>query len=517
MTYNDNPSSSLPYLSTPSLAMADFSRGSTVVVSPKLQNQVYNHLPPNISHYISRPFMPAQEDRTSSLPITLPRLRIDSITGVAHFNSTNSAILTGRTVERPYLPTNYPSKVNGLPVKLNWSLQLAPPEIRDTGKPSVQHLTDRNPSPDVYSVHSVQTSRMEAEGGNDASGATPGVLPTIQQLGVDAEAIQQVGARAIVPDFLSIHDDGYESDTATTASTSVSSSIWDFSFENGRRYHKFREGRYNFPNDDIEQEREDMKHAMVKLLCQHLHFAPIGDNPQEILDVGTGTGIWAIEMGDAYPGANVLGIDLSPIQPPWVPPNVRFMVDDVESPWLHPKNHFDYIHSRHTIMAIKDWQKLLRTSYEHLKPGGWLELQEIHHFPQSNNNSLAADHPVAQYWKYVDEGLENLGVNFRFSDEGRIAALMRQCGFVNVTERVFHIPIGKWPKNKTLKSVGLYWKTILLDGIQAIALGPMTRGLHWRREQVEAFLVAVRRGYHDNSMFLYMPLVCVYGQRPATQ
>jgi hypothetical protein len=29
-----------------------------------------------------------------------------------------------------------------------------------------------------------------------------------------------------------------------------------------------------------------------------LHFAPIGENPQRILDLGTGTGIWAIDMGD---------------------------------------------------------------------------------------------------------------------------------------------------------------------------------------------------------------------------
>ncbi|KAI0010898.1 S-adenosyl-L-methionine-dependent methyltransferase [Xylariaceae sp. FL0662B] len=335
-----------------------------------------------------------------------------------------------------------------------------------------------------------------------------------QQTDEDAEALAQVGAGMIVPDNESVTDAGYESDTATTASTTASSTVWKFSFENGRRYHKFREGRYNFPNDDIEQEREDMKHAMVKLLCRRLHFAPIGSNPQEILDVGTGTGIWAIEMGDTYPSANVLGIDLSPIQPDWVPPNVRFMVDDVESPWLHPKNHFDYIHSRHTIMAIKDWSKLLKTSYEHLKPGGWLELQEIHHFPMSSNSTMSEDHPVAQYWRYVDAGLESLGVPFRFSDEGRIAELMRDCGFVNVTQKVFHVPIGTWPKNKTLKSVGLYWKTILLDGVQAIALGPMTRGLNWRREQVESFLISVRNGYHDSSCHLYMPLVCVYGQKP---
>ena len=69
-------------------------------------------------------------------------------------------------------------------------------------------------------------------------------------------------------------------------------------------------------------------------------------------------------MGDLYPTANILGIDLSPIQPPWAPPNVRFMVDDVEQPWLHQRNHFDYIHARHIIMAIRDWPKLFGRSLE---------------------------------------------------------------------------------------------------------------------------------------------------------
>lgn len=74
-------------------------------------------------------------------------------------------------------------------------------------------------------------------------------------------------------------DDGYESDARQSASTSLASTVYNYSFENGRRYHKFREGAYNFPNDDSEQEREDMKHAMVVNLCQVLHFAPL-KNPQ---------------------------------------------------------------------------------------------------------------------------------------------------------------------------------------------------------------------------------------------
>lgn len=90
-------------------------------------------------------------------------------------------------------------------------------------------------------------------------------------------------------------DEAYGSDTSSRASTSISSSVRDFTFENNRRYHKFREGRYHFPNDEPEQEREDMKHAMIVNLCNGcLHYAPL-ENPQTILDIGTGTGIWAID------------------------------------------------------------------------------------------------------------------------------------------------------------------------------------------------------------------------------
>ena len=80
---------------------------------------------------------------------------------------------------------------------------------------------------------------------------------------------------------------GYESDTASSASTSVTSSVRDYAFENGRRYHKFREGQYHFPNDEREQSREDMKHAMVLNVCGgKLHYAPL-ENPHRILDLGT--------------------------------------------------------------------------------------------------------------------------------------------------------------------------------------------------------------------------------------
>lgn len=196
----------------------------------------------------------------------------------------------------------------------------------------------------------------------------PGASSTTDS-GSGADALIQAGTGHIDVDHDQLElesDPGYESDRASLASTSLSNSVRDYLYENGRRYHRFREGRYNFPNDEAEQDREDLKHVCVKLLCQeNLYFAPLDkDNLQNIMDIGTGTGAWAIEMGDQFPSAKVIGIDLSPIQPDWVPVNVHFLVDDAESPWVYPKDHFDYIHTRHTVMAIKDWPKLYRTALE---------------------------------------------------------------------------------------------------------------------------------------------------------
>ena len=68
-------------------------------------------------------------------------------------------------------------------------------------------------------------------------------------------------------------------------------------------------------------------------------------------------------MGDLYPSASILGVDLSPIQSEWVPPNVRFMVDDVESSWLENEDFYDFVHGRHITPAIKDFPALISRAY----------------------------------------------------------------------------------------------------------------------------------------------------------
>ncbi|WAO93433.1 Hypothetical protein NCS54_01098100 [Fusarium falciforme] len=344
---------------------------------------------------------------------------------------------------------------------------------------------------------------------SQTTGASADVAPDAAPVELDDAPKNIVADRA--PDDEHSSDAGYETEMASCPSTSMSSSVRDYAFENSRRYHKFQEGRYHFPNDEPEQEREDMKHAMIVNLCNgKLHFAPL-ENPQKVLDIGTGTGIWAIDMGDEYPEADVLGIDLSPIQPSWVPPNVRFMVDDAEAEWIHPPDTFDFIHIRHMTSSIRDWPRLVSQAYRALKPGGWIELQELRFVLECDDGTMREDSQVVAFLNNVKNGLAEFNIDLLGMQKNQ--QNLREAGFVNIEEMVFKVPLGVWPKKPKMKMVGLYNRSMIYDGLHGIAMGPFTRGLKWTPQEVELFLVGVRKGLMDSSQHGYIPFHVVIGQK----
>jgi hypothetical protein len=106
-------------------------------------------------------------------------------------------------------------------------------------------------------------------------------------------------------------DSAYGDIASETAS--LTSSIMKGRFENGRRYHAYQDGIYMFPDDEQEQDRLDIKYASLQnVFNDKIVFAPL-DEPQQILDIGTGTGIWAIDAGELFPGATGTFTELIPL------------------------------------------------------------------------------------------------------------------------------------------------------------------------------------------------------------
>ena len=246
-------------------------------------------------------------------------------------------------------------------------------------------------------------------------------------------------------------------------------------------------------------------HALRLCFNDRLFFAPIGDKPAAILDVGTGTGIWAIEVGDQYPDTQVTGTDLSPIQPAWVPPNVSFEIDNVEDAWTYRPGAFDLIHTRMMNGSIRDWAAFYRQAFTHTRPGGWVESQEIDVDARSDDNSFPTPSYIRQWCEtQVEAGLK-AGMDFRLSG-AQLKRWMEEAGFVNVVVRPYKIPIGLWPADPKMREIGTVQLVAMLDGLEALTIGFFTRFLDWTPEEVTVFLAKLRNEFKTRTVHSYWSL-----------
>lgn len=185
----------------------------------------------------------------------------------------------------------------------------------------------------------------------------------------------------------------------------------------------------------------------MMVLDNNLYFAPI-DNPERVLDIGTGTGLWAIDFADTHPSSHVVGNDLSPIQPGYAPPNLEFVVDDIEDEWTYRSKPFDFIHARYLAGAIRNWPRLVSQAYACTKPGGWVEFQDYDMRNFTQDNSIGPGNKVAQLMDLLIEACDKMG---RTANPGiHLREWIEQAGFENVKEEVFNIPLGAWPKDKKM-------------------------------------------------------------------
>ncbi|KAE8450362.1 hypothetical protein EG329_006436 [Mollisiaceae sp. DMI_Dod_QoI] len=317
------------------------------------------------------------------------------------------------------------------------------------------------------------------------------------------------------PMVLDVDSQPSDSDSALGVSlvsdtSSMRSSLFEAIEENGRTYHKYKQGNYQLPNDEMEQNRLDLQHHLFNLTFDgKLALAPIS-NPHMVLDMGTGTGIWAMEYAIQNPSAVVLGTDLSAIQPLYVPPNCRFEVDDAEDEWTYASK-FDYIHGRAMFSCFKDPAAVFKKAYDALQPGGYLEMQEVYFRPHSNDSTI---HSTAlEKWNaQLIAGAKLFGKDWWCTPH--YARWFQAAGFTNVVERQFAWPGNTWPKGKKQKEMGMTMLANGLEGLSAVSLAVLTKAFGMSVEEVEEVLEGVRRDMGDRRIHAYYPVYVVYGRKP---
>lgn len=311
-------------------------------------------------------------------------------------------------------------------------------------------------------------------------------------------------------------DSAVDAGSAFSDTTSLYSDIMKYRFENGRRYHGYKDGEYWGPNDEKQNNQLDLAHNLYLLtLGGKLFLAPIGDNPQSVLDVGTGTGIWAMDFADQYPSAQVIGFDLSPTQPSWVAPNLRFEVNDAcEADWGYKKNSFDFIHARAMYGSVADWPAFYQQVLAHLTPGGWYQQIEMSVVPTSDDGSVTEGSIFDQWGKVSLEAGDKFGKDLRIHKQ--IKGYLQNAEFEGVVEHVYKWPIGPWSKDAHMKEIGLWNQLHWQEGIEGWSLALLTRVLGWSYTEVQVYLGKMREALRDRKIHAYHVVNVVYGRKPLT-
>ncbi|KAL9107067.1 MAG: hypothetical protein Q9227_008013 [Pyrenula ochraceoflavens] len=309
---------------------------------------------------------------------------------------------------------------------------------------------------------------------------------------------------------------------------SVTASIMNYIEDYGRTYHRYKEGSYKFPNDEQEKDRLDRQYHVFKLLWDgRLHFCPLND-PSNILDIGTGTGIWPIEMADYYPQCQITGTDLSAIQPDSVPENVLFEIDDAtETDWARPLNHYDMIRTCFMLGSFTSYPTVLRTAYSHLRPGtGWMECIEPDPMPKADDDSIARLGPIdANCYPFRDHAARLCEASVDYCDPPRplriahrLSTWFRRAGFVDIHEEVYKVPVNPWAKDKKLKLVGRWQEEIWCDGLAGFSYQLLGRdGMGWTKEEIEVELVGVRESVKRRDVHAWNAVHVVWGRRPSRE
>ncbi|KAH8168858.1 methyltransferase domain-containing protein [Sarocladium implicatum] len=322
---------------------------------------------------------------------------------------------------------------------------------------------------------------------------------------------------AVDPEHNQADDDNDSAlgDDRSASTASISSSILAYRKLHGRTFHNFHTSEdYWGPNDEQQNEGMDLNHHTITLaLDDKLYLAPL-ENPKKILDVGTGTGIWAIDMADEFPEAQVIGTDLSPTQSSWVPANCKFELDDASQPWTFEDNTFDYIHVRYMLGSFKDWVAFYKECYRCLKPGGYIEHLEGSPTVRCDDGSVPEDSVWSEWSVLFNTAGDKTGVPFELLSNDIWIKNMEEAGFTNIVKQPVKLPIGGWPADSKMKEIGNFNFMMLDTSLEGLGLHVLTNVMGWEYAQTQVFLARVREAMRNKSYHSYSYWANAYAQKP---
>lgn len=215
--------------------------------------------------------------------------------------------------------------------------------------------------------------------------------------------------------------------------------------------------------------------------------------PVDILDIGTGTGEWAIRMAEHHRHCTVVGTDISAIAPREdIPVNVSFEIEDAEDCEDRVANKYDLVHLRGMAGAFRDWISVYDSVLESLKPGAWIEVQDVTGITELFTDNFSVQSPTHELFADLKVAADKTG---RKQGEAHLESrLFWETGFKEVTVTEHPVPLAS--------PFGEMWLITILDGIEAMTLRMLTEHMGWEAEECKE---ACERAARDLAMLVKDP------------
>ncbi|KAJ7455534.1 S-adenosyl-L-methionine-dependent methyltransferase [Mycena latifolia] len=126
------------------------------------------------------------------------------------------------------------------------------------------------------------------------------------------------------------------------------------------------------------QRLDDLHAGFRQYFGGQLCLAPIAEErPSKIIDLGCGSGAWAIQAAVQFPDAEVLAADISPLPDRTLPSNVVFVQVDVTKELNFDPETFDIVHCRLVVTHIQNARNVIERVARLVRPGGLLLLEDM--------------------------------------------------------------------------------------------------------------------------------------------
>jgi SAM-dependent methyltransferase len=144
-------------------------------------------------------------------------------------------------------------------------------------------------------------------------------------------------------------------------------------------------------------------------------------------------------MGEAFPGALVVGLDVVPSKPDR-PSNYAFVRGNVLQGLPFARGQFDFVHQKLMVAAVplKHWPAVVTELVRVARPGGWIELLE-------SAPHLKPEGPATKrLWDLLRQLGRTVGHDTLGTVPESLDRYLKNAGAAEVQTRTVVLPVGEW-------------------------------------------------------------------------